>query len=253
MPEVADSDSENDPDFVPDDADSHSESSDDERESKRNRTKSPDLSEEMIAAQKQARAALWADFQASVSTPPPPKSELAPPKMVKIEKRYRFAGEDVVELVEVAEDSDDARKWAIHERQAEGHSITRIPVQSTSGEASEPPDSEQTPQNMAASTYTPGPQNLPAPPPKRPGPRKPKTSLAALPSSSKPKKLSTLDKSAMDWRAHVEAEAETGIKDELEANRRGGGFIEKVEFLDRVGQRKEELFDEAKSAKRKRG
>jgi hypothetical protein len=41
------------------------------------------------------RQALWAKFQDSVNAPPaPPESE--PMRMIKIEKRYRFAGEDVV-------------------------------------------------------------------------------------------------------------------------------------------------------------
>ena len=42
------------------------------------------------------RQALWAKFQDSVSAPlsVPPESE--PKRMVKIEKRHRFAGEEVV-------------------------------------------------------------------------------------------------------------------------------------------------------------
>ena len=42
-----------------------------------------------------AREALWADFQASASTlPSRPVNE--PNKMIMIEKKYRFAGEDVM-------------------------------------------------------------------------------------------------------------------------------------------------------------
>lgn len=47
-----------------------------------------------------ARAALWEDFQASVSSsskaPDNAETALKLPAMVKIEKRHRFAGEDVV-------------------------------------------------------------------------------------------------------------------------------------------------------------
>lgn len=68
---------------------------------------------------------------------------------------------------------------------------------------------------------------------------------------SKPKKLSTLEKSRMDWNSHV-AEAGDEVKEELEANRRGGGYIEKVEFLGRVSDRLEETLDSAKGGKRKR-
>jgi hypothetical protein len=93
----------------------------------------------------------------------------------------------------------------------------------------------------------------PRPPPgKRPGPRKPKTSLAALPSSQKAKKLTTLDKSAMDWSAHINTQQDSAIKDELEANRRGGGYLEKVEFLKRVDERKEDAIEASKSNKRRR-
>jgi hypothetical protein len=65
----------------------------------------------------------------------------------------------------------------------------------------------------------------------------------------------------MDWKAHLESEAavtdadEGGVgtmRDELEANRRGGGYLEKVDFLDRVGARREELFEKERSLKRRK-
>ncbi|THH00045.1 hypothetical protein EW026_g2422 [Hermanssonia centrifuga] len=92
-------------------------------------------------------------------------------------------------------------------------------------------------------------------PTKRPGPRKPKTQLGPLPGAQKVKKLTTLDKSTMDWRSHVEGAEASGsskLKDELEANRRGGGYLEKVEFLKRVEERKEEALEASKSGKRRR-
>lgn len=44
------------------------------------------------------RDALWAEFQASLSTPQPraPDAGTSRPRLVMIEKRYRFAGEEVV-------------------------------------------------------------------------------------------------------------------------------------------------------------
>jgi hypothetical protein len=42
------------------------------------------------------------------------------------------------------------------------------------------------------------------------------------------------------------------MKDELEANRRGGGYLEKVEFLNRVDARKEDALEASKSTKRRR-
>ena len=51
---------------------------------------------EMFADKRSERQALWARFQASVSTPTPATLESSPKRMVKVEKRHRFAGEDVV-------------------------------------------------------------------------------------------------------------------------------------------------------------
>jgi Bucentaur or craniofacial development len=91
---------------------------------------------------------------------------------------------------------------------------------------------------------------------KRPGRRKPKVQLAELPSSAdlhKGKKLTTLEKSALDWKAHVTASGERELAAELEANRRGGGYLEKVEFLHRVGDRKNQSLEANKDQKRRRG
>lgn len=43
-----------------------------------------------------ARDALWASFQESVATPHVPSQPEPPKEMVRIKKRYRFAGEDVM-------------------------------------------------------------------------------------------------------------------------------------------------------------
>lgn len=90
------------------------------------------------------------------------------------------------------------------------------------------------------------------PPLRKPRPRKPKTTLTPSPGPSKAKKLSMLNKSAMDWQAHVHAEQESGLKGELEANRRTGGYLEKVQFLKRVEERKDETFEALKSIKRRK-
>ncbi|KAJ7154760.1 bucentaur or craniofacial development-domain-containing protein [Mycena filopes] len=155
--------------------------------------------------------------------------------MVKIEKRYLFAGEYTVEVVEVPRDSADAKKWP----------LWRPPEDPTASSSSSVPHA-QDPSSISSGPST----SSVRPPAKRPGPRKPKTSLAAIP-AQKAKKLSTLDKSAMDWRAHVNAEP-SDVKDELDANRRGGGYLEKVEFLNRVDARKEDAFETNKSGKRRR-
>ncbi|KAJ7598564.1 bucentaur or craniofacial development-domain-containing protein [Mycena floridula] len=224
--EELESDSEDDGDYVPPVQEESEVSSDEEPDAKRARISPPPAPLDS-EAEKKAREELWASFQSSVAwtstTPGPPK------KMVKIKKTYLFAGEPVTEVTEVPEDSADAKKW---------------PLWTESATESPPVASESTvqgPEPSKASSST-----LPA---KRPGPRKSKVSLSDIP-TTKPKKLSTLDKSAMDWRSHL---AETDMKDELEANRRGGGYLEKVEFLNRVDDRKSSVFDANKSSKRRRG
>lgn len=53
----------------------------------------------------------------------------------------------------------------------------------------------------------------------------------------------------MDWKTHTQG---TELQDELEANRKGGGYLEKVEFLQRVEGRKEETLEALKSRKRRK-
>ncbi|KAJ7484422.1 bucentaur or craniofacial development-domain-containing protein [Mycena latifolia] len=226
------SDSEDDSDFVPPAEAEESESSDDEPDLKRARTSSPKPTAEEDAAKKQTREALWANFQASIDEPQD-KAVEEPKRMVKIEKRYLFAGEQTVEVVEVPEDSPDAKKWPLWRPPEESA------ASSSSQVAHDPP-----PLASGASTSSARPVT------KKLGPRKPKTSLAAIP-TQKPRKLSTLDKSAMDWRAHVNSEP-PDMKDELDANRRGGGYLAKVEFLNRVDARKEDALEASKSTKRRR-
>lgn len=150
-------------------------------------------------------------------------------------------------MVEVAEDSDDAKKWpVILPSESPNISLTVPPL--------DLPVTAVT--NMASSTSTTAPSGAPSEKKpmfgKRPGPRKSKTPLAALPSAQKAKKLTTLDKSAMDWNTHINTQGDSSVKDELEANRRGGGYLEKVEFLKRVDERKEEVIEASKPTKRRK-
>ncbi|EKM57045.1 uncharacterized protein PHACADRAFT_254571 [Phanerochaete carnosa HHB-10118-sp] len=230
-----DSDSEEDPDYVPP---ADEPGSDSEHEGKGSKESHSIITEEDEAHKKSTREALWADFKASLSSPPTAATEKPPVQMVKIEKRYRFAGEDVTEIKEVPEDSEEAKKWP----------IWRPPSDESA------PRPEDQPADSGPSSAAPGPSDAPAPKlTKRPGPRKPKTQLAPLPGAQKAKKLTTLDKSALDWRAHVEgAPPEAGLRDELDVHRRGGGYLEKVEFLQRVEQRKEEALEASRATKRRR-
>lgn len=137
------------------------------------------------------------------------------------------------EVVEVPVNSEDAKRWPRWiEPAAEGSTPLTLP-DAVAGPSTQP--------SVTTKTLA-----------KKPGPRKSKTTLSALPAPSKAKKISTLDKSAMDWQAHVQNEQASGIKDELEANRRSGGYLGKVEFLLRVEDRKEENLETLRSRKRRK-
>jgi hypothetical protein len=159
---------------------------------------------------------------------------------VKIEKRYLFAGKNIVEVVEVPEDSEEAKKWP------------RLDTSELSSATSPAPDSSSSSTNVNASASSSAapiqPTTQKPATRKPPGPRKPRTSLADIP-TQKAKKITTLDKSAMDWRTHVTS---SDIKDELDANRRGGGYLEKMDFLKRVEDRREDAYEASKSNKRRR-
>jgi len=163
----------------------------------------------------------------------------------------------------VPENSDDAKKWrrwSPHPRspsdvdagvakekvdgegKGEGENGSENPVPPLPPSAVEPSPVPPPPTTTTA-TSTPGA--------KRPGPRKPRTTLPSIPKVSQAKKITTLDKSAMDWRAHVASQS-GDVKDQLDTNRRGGGYLEKVDFLQRVQDRREEAFEASKSKKRRK-
>lgn len=157
------------------------------------------------------------------------------------------------EVVDVPEDSADAKKWPLW-KPPNGQDE---PVPHDSGSGIPTPSTEETPPLVAAAAAAAAstsvvPTQTPA---KRPGRRKPKVQLAEPPSagSQKGKKLTTLEMSALDWKAHVNTSGEPELASELEANRRGGGYLEKVEFLRRVGDRKNETLEANKDPKRRRG
>ena len=139
------------------------------------------------------------------------------------------------EITQVPAESEDAKKW---------------PLWSESG-----------PSNQNAADIDKPPSISPAPPAlanenskqKAHGPRKPKLALPSLstPSQPKAKKLTTLDKSSIDWKTHLISDGAT-TKDELEANRRSGGYLGKIEFLQRVSERKDSILEENQAKKRRR-
>ncbi|TFK23409.1 BCNT-domain-containing protein, partial [Coprinopsis marcescibilis] len=219
------SDSEDDEDYVPS-KEEGKDSSDDESDKEQNKSKPPATEQK---GEKDLKK-VWEDFQSSISEPGPGSSaEAQSAKFVKVVKRYRFAGEEHEEIIQVPEGSEEAKKWP--------------PYRGTTND--NPSPAVTMPQDPPA----PAPASMPK---RKPGPRKPKTTLAPLPASSKAKKITTLEKSAMDWKAHVESQQNTGIQEQLEANKKGGGYLEKVEFLKRVEERKDESFEAARSSKRRK-
>ncbi|KAF8318721.1 hypothetical protein DL93DRAFT_2164899 [Clavulina sp. PMI_390] len=277
-----DSDSENDSDFVPeveDASDNESASQNSGRSAKRTKLTEEVGADDVKDVESQARASAWAAFQSKISngsgsaaTP-----QVETPKMVKVERTYR-------KMVEVPEDSAEAKAWLASQPKPQNDADSSPLTDSKAVAATEP---SVGPSNIArppsASTPPPEPSrsshsspssssNLPrvdssasvtsqlsglktetGPSSGKPAPRpKAKTGggFGAL-LKAKPKKMSTLEKSKLDWSTHVEAEGDV-VKEELEANRRGGGYVEKVEFLGRVNERREESLENAKGGKRKR-
>jgi hypothetical protein len=148
-------------------------------------------------------------------------------------------------VIEVPEDSEEAKKWP---RWYPPESSSAVPTPDSpsstadlNASASGSTAPIQSPVQKPAASEPPGPR-------KPLGPRKPRKLLADIP-TQKAKKITTLDKSAMDWRAHVTL---SDAKDELDANRRGGGYLEKMDFLQRVEDRREDAFEANKSNKRRR-
>lgn len=157
------------------------------------------------------------------------------------------------EIKEVPEDCEDAKKWPLYRDPQLSPSKTDITATSSSSAGSTSTSAVAVLPSIAFSpnedSAAPGKSTT-----RRPGPRKSKLSLSSLPTpgSSKAKKLTTLDKSAMDWQAHINSADDPKLQDTLEANRRGGGYLDKVDFLQRVEERKNEALDTSKSGKRRR-
>lgn len=140
------------------------------------------------------------------------------------------------EVVEVPEDSEDAKKWPLWPGSG-------VPNQNTA-------DIVNLASSSSAALVNSSTENSKS---RARGPRKPKIVLPPLPASSqhKTKKLTTLDKSSMDWKAHLNSDGAT-TKDELEANRRSEGYLGKIGFLQRVSERKDSILEENQAKKRRR-
>ncbi|KAM5534356.1 hypothetical protein V8D89_011949 [Ganoderma adspersum] len=244
-----DSDSEDDSDYVPqpDNANEDGEDADAPAPKRARTDAAPETTSTEDTADMKTGDDVYAAFKASLSAPraqPPPQGPVAP-EIVKIVKRYRFAGEETTEVVDVPADSEDARKWPRWTPSTAADSGD-APGPSTGASETEPGGGAPSGSSV---TLTGTPAKVLG---RRPGPRKAKSKLADIPTKKEPvKKLTTLDKSAMDWRTHVQGDSSAEMKDELDANRRGGGYLEKVEFLQRVEARKEDVLEASKGKRRR--
>ncbi|KAF8325801.1 bucentaur or craniofacial development-domain-containing protein [Cantharellus anzutake] len=243
------SDSEDDPDFILDDKSEASSSNSDDSTPEAKRLKTLGASEEAdTEGSRKAREDAWKKFQESLSsTSSEPKVVISASKTIKIEKKYRFAGEVGSTIVEVSEDSPEGIRWLASQEQVSSPQAEAGAAEQLSTPHPEPPPEAPQGTNAIQQELSKPVQATPTrPPPKL----KTKGGLSKL-VVAKPKKLTTLQKSKMDWNAHLDSEEAQTFKDELELNRRGGGYLEKVEFLGRVENRRDESISNLNN-KRKR-
>lgn len=105
----------------------------------------------------------------------------------------------------------------------------------------------------SASTSAPPPSDPTTAPPKPAlsgAPKRKKAGgLAAMAASlgGKPAKLSTLEKSKLDWNKHV---AKEGLEDDLTKARKDG-YLDKKDFLDRAAIAKEDEYDKMRRGGRR--
>ncbi|XP_051239287.1 craniofacial development protein 1 isoform X1 [Dicentrarchus labrax] len=196
----------------------------------------PKVEKEDDAKQKKKSDDLWASFLSDVGSRPkdcPPASQssntkkgdssvlkdaplstetkASEPAKVTITKVFDFAGEEVRVNKEVSADSREAK--------------TYLKSQNTKQEENE--DEEK--------SLSPNQSPLPGPSAKRPAGM---TSILGR-IGGKRQKMSTLEKSKMDWDAF---KSEEGITDELAIHNRGReGYVERKNFLERVDHRQFEL------------
>ncbi|KAG8724321.1 hypothetical protein FRC12_024335 [Ceratobasidium sp. 428] len=244
---------EEDEDYIPPEQDSDSDG-ETERENKKQRVKEPTPTPVNPVVSDATRNALWESFLESTAASTPGSKHTTPlsePKTVTIEKRHRFAGEDVIEKIQVVEDSAEATEWKRRQLPtavSEETSVAAGPSPSIAPTPSAPnitnPSSRPSSADSMKDTSTPTTT--------KPKPTaKPRKSLSSMAATTKPKKLTTLEKSKLDWQSHL-ATVTSNERDELERNRQSGGtgYLEKVDFLARVGERRENAFEDSKRKRR---
>uniref|UniRef100_A0A8B9LHZ5 Craniofacial development protein 1 n=1 Tax=Astyanax mexicanus TaxID=7994 RepID=A0A8B9LHZ5_ASTMX len=158
--------------------------------------------------------------EASKTTTDPPQEEpkSKKPSTVTITKVFDFAGEEVRVTKEVASDSREAKSFLKQEEKQE-----------------QPMSPSKAPSSL-----------IPGPSVKRPA------GMGSILNriGSKKQKMSTLEKSKLDWDSF---KTEEGIGDELAIHNRGKeGYVERKNFLERVDQRQFELEKNVRLSNMKR-
>ncbi|KAK5945139.1 swr complex subunit [Knufia obscura] len=142
-------------------------------------------------------------------------------EMITIKRRYKFAGEMHTVEKSVSKSSAEAKLWL---EQQENMKATSEDTNS----------SKQRPVRKI-SRFDPNYSNLEA---------FRNHSIKAQPEAFNGPKLNVVEKSKMDWAAHVDKE---GLKDELEVHAKAkDAYMNRMDFLSKVGQRQD---DEARAAR----
>ncbi|WVN90398.1 uncharacterized protein L203_105634 [Cryptococcus depauperatus CBS 7841] len=160
-------------------------------------------------------------------------------EMVEIKRPRRFAGETIHETVKVKTTDPEAMAYF---NKSNGSCLV------------ENKDSKEKPSSIAKVFKLPLTEPISGPfegtppiattsRPKGPPIRKKRQTLEQMSAAlDKGKKMTTLEKSQMDWKNH--ASSSEIMANELAANRRSGGYLEKKDFLDRVEERRSDAYEQ---------
>lgn len=219
---------------------------------RRSKNRQPELEERKVEqeAPKKNIDDLWAEFKKgtddsvsnssvsnSATSVKDSNSQNVGSKTVKITQEYDFAGEVVKVTKEVAADSKEALQAAFKTK----------PVVSTPSTSEA---SKTAPTSASSSTTLPKPSSLAPKPTSGPPIIRRSGGLSALTANlGKKQKMSTLQKTALDWQEYKQEE---GLEDELQAAVRSkGSFTERQSFLARADLRQFEIEKSIREKTRK--
>lgn len=179
---------------------------------------------------------IWAELNGSTSSKSKPKTTSDIPlenntqsstpsdQKIEITRSYEFAGKTVVEKKIVDINSQEA-KAHLNSTSIKQSNIETLP-------------SSSSPQSSSLSSPSSSSKN-----PNLRRKRKRASLLDAVISNSSKTKLSTLEKSRLDWATYVD---KNKINDELKYKNKNG-YLERQDFLNRVDSRRDNLYKDAKS------